>query len=150
MQLSHVGLQFLKEREGLPGGKPALKAYKDSAGIWTIGYGTIRVDGKPVQEGMTCTVAQASLWLQADCASAQTAVNQLVKVPLSQGQFDALTSFVYNLGANAFAKSTLLRKLNGKDYAGAVSEFERWTNAGGKFVQGLLNRRRMEMELFRK
>jgi lysozyme len=143
MQISHAGVEFLKDREGF-----RAKAYRDTAGVWTIGYGTIKVDGKPVQEGMTCTQDQATVWLLADLSWAQTAVNQLVKVALTQGQFDALTSFVYNLGVGNFSKSTLLRKINDKDFSGASKEFEKWVMSGGRVTPGLVSRRHMEEEMF--
>lgn len=145
MQISFNGLQFLKDGEGF-----RKEAYKDTGGVWTIGYGTIKWLGKPVEQGMTMTEKEAELALQADLAWAQTAVNKLVKAPLSQNMFDALVSFVYNIGENAFMKSTLLRKLNARDYKGAAQEFLRWKFDNGKEIQGLLNRRIKEKALFEK
>lgn len=143
MQLSYNGLEFLKDQEGF-----RAKAYKDGGGVWTIGYGTTRVDGKPVEEGMTCTESQALVWLGQDTASAQTKLNQLVKVPLRQNQFDALVSFVYNIGEDAFEKSTLLRMLNMGDYMGAYAQMSRWDKDNGKVVLGLTKRRMREQSLF--
>jgi len=143
MQISFNGIESLKDLEGL-----RLNAYLDSAGIATIGYGTIKIDGKPVEMGMTCTEQEATVYLQADLAWAQTAVNQLVRVSLTQPEFDALVSFVYNVGQGAFAKSTMLRKLNAGDYEGAAKEFPRWNIAGGKVVKGLVARRRIEQAMF--
>ncbi len=145
MQISFNGLQFLKDGEGF-----RKEAYKDTGGVWTIGYGTIKWLGKPVEQGMTITKKEAELALQADLAWAQTAVNKLVKVPLSQNMFDALVSFVYNIGESAFMKSTLLRKLNARDYKGAAQQFLRWKFDNGKEVKGLLNRRIKEKALFEK
>lgn len=145
MQISFNGLQFLKDGEGF-----RKEAYKDTGGVWTIGYGTIKWLGKPVEQGMTITEKEAELALQADLSWAQTAVNKLVKAPLSQNMFDALVSFVYNIGENAFMKSTLLRKLNARDYKGAAQEFLRWKFDNGKEIQGLLNRRIKEKALFEK
>jgi lysozyme len=143
MQLSFNGLEAIKEHEGFKA-----NAYKDVAGVWTIGYGTIKINGKPVQEGMTCTVAEATEYMRQDLAWAQTAINKLVKVPLKQNQFDALVSFIYNIGENAFGKSTMLRLLNSGDYSGAAAQFDRWNRAGGKVVKGLVARRKVERSLF--
>lgn len=143
MQLSHNGIDLIKDREGF-----SKVAYKDTGGVWTIGYGTTKVNGVPVQEGMTCTIEQGCLWLEEDARWAQTAVNKAVKVPLNQNQFDALVSFVYNVGEDAFYKSTLLRKLNSGDYHGAAKEFERWVLDNGKVIPGLVSRRHQEEELF--
>lgn len=143
MQISYNGIGLLKEREGF-----SPKAYKDGGGVWTIGYGTTKIDGKPVQEGMTCTVEQATVWLYADLAWAQTAVNQLVRAKLNQNQFDALCVFVYNIGQTAFANSTMLRKLNVNDFIGAGAEFPRWDMDNGRHVRGLAIRRELERNMF--
>lgn len=142
MQISFNGINFLKDLEGYRD-----TAYLDTAGIPTIGYGTIRIDGKPVELGMTCTEPQAVLWLTADLAQAQTAVNKLVTVPLTQNQYDALVSFVYNVGVHAFATSTLRRLLNTKD-PHTSDEFDRWVYSGGHVTKGLVARRRSEKSLF--
>ena len=92
-------------------GRLSCKSYKDTGGVWTIGYGTIKWLGKPVEAGQTITDKEALLALQADLAWAQTAVNQLVRVPLKQHMFDALVSFCYNIG-ECFSKSTMLSLLN--------------------------------------
>lgn len=143
MQISYSGINALKEHEGL-----RLQAYRDTGGVWTIGYGTIKINGKPVEQGMTCTREQAEQWLYADLAWAQTAVNKLVRATLAQHQYDALVSFVYNIGEEAFTKSTMLRKLNAQDYVGAAKEFDRWVNDNGKVVKGLVARRRIERDMF--
>lgn len=111
---------------------------------WTIGYGHT----KGVTEGMTCTHAQAEQWLLDDVADAVAAVNRLVKIALSQEEFDALVDFVFNLGVGNFASSTLLKKLNARDIQGAIDEFDRWDRAGGVEVAGLLRRRQAERALF--
>jgi lysozyme len=143
MQISFNGIKALKEYEGF---EP--KAYKDTGGVWTIGYGTIKWLGKPVEQGMVITEKEAELALQADLAWAQTAVNQLVRVPLTQFQYDALVSFVYNIGENAFMKSTLLRILNEKKYLEAAQQFDRWVNDNGKLIKGLIVRRSKEKLMF--
>lgn len=143
MQISYNGIQFLKQWEGFKA-----DAYKDTGGVWTIGYGTIRWNGRPVEQGMKMSEKEAELALQADLAWAQTAVNKLVKYPLTQNMFDALVSFVYNVGESAFSRSTLLRLLNQGQVADAAKQFERWKFDNGKVIQGLLNRREAERALF--
>lgn len=143
MQISFNGIAFLKEREEFRD-----KAYQDTGGVWTIGYGTTKVVGKPVYEGLTCTEKQAEQWLTDDLAWAQTAVNKLVKVLLKQNQFDALVSFVYNIGDYAFSGSTLLRLLNAKQFDKAAAEFDKWIYDNGKVVKGLQVRRNFERSLF--
>lgn len=86
--------------------------------------------------------------LKVGLVSYESDVSRLVKVSLTQGQFDALVSFTYNLGARSLSTSTLLRKLNAGDYAGAADEFMRWNKAGGKVLNGLTRRREAERALF--
>lgn len=140
MDLSLAGLAHLKQFEGL-----RLQPYKDSGGLWTIGYGHLLKSGEWWD---SITEAQAAQLLADDVGTAEDAVNALVKVSMTQPQFDALVSFVYNVGVGAFRRSTLLRKLNAGDYAGAAGQFQLWRNAGGRVVQGLVNRRAAEVALF--
>jgi lysozyme len=146
--LSTHGLTLLQECEGL-----RLKSYLDSAGIWTIGYGTTRYpDGSQVQEGDTCTQEQAEYWTYNDLAWVLKAVNEMVAVDINQKMFDALCMFVYNIGAQAFHKSSMLRQLNQCNWKQASIEFDKWVKArsGGKLVtvKGLVNRRDKEQALF--
>lgn len=143
MQISFNGIKFLKDQEGF-----RERAYKDTGGVWTIGYGTIKINGKPVEQGMTCTEQEAAQWLLADLAWAQSAVNQMVRISLTQSAYDALVSFVYNEGETQFSKSTLLRKLNLGDLAGAAREFDRWVYDNGKIIPGLVSRRHRERQMF--
>lgn len=138
--LSQKGVDLIKEFEGL-----RLKAYRDPVGVWTIGYGHTGGDVKP---GQVISQARAEQLLKGDTGWAQDAVRRSVKVPLSQGQFDALTSFTYNLGGGALASSTLVKKLNARDYAGAQKEFGRWVHAGGEVLAGLVRRRAAEAKMF--
>jgi lysozyme len=127
------------------------KAYQDSAGIWTIGYGTTRnpETGLPIKKGDTVTREKALAWLKMQTSASQGDVNRLVKVPINENQRTALTSFVYNIGPTRFAKSTLLRKLNARASKQEVArEFLRWIYAGGKVIPGLQKRRRLEQQLF--
>ncbi|WP_288791147.1 lysozyme [uncultured Enterobacter sp.] len=144
MQTSEKGIALIKQFEGCK-----LTAYQDSVGVWTIGYGwTQPVDGKPIRAGMTIKQETAERLLKTGLVSYESDVSRLVKVGLTQGQFDALMSFTYNLGARSLSTSTLLRKLNAGDYAGAADEFLRWNKAGGKVLNGLTRRREAERALF--
>jgi len=143
MQSSFNGKKLLQELEGF-----RAKAYLDTGGVWTVGYGTTKIDGKPVEAGQTATERQAQEWLEQDMAWAQTAVNKLVKVKLTQNMFDALVSFVYNIGENAFARSTLLQLLNSGQYEPASQQFDRWVYDNKKLIKGLVTRRLEEKRLF--
>lgn len=139
MQISKAGLDLIKEFEGL-----YLKAYRCPAGVPTIGYGHTA----GVVMGQTITKQQADDYLRRDVRQFERAVARLVSVPLTQGQFDALVSFAFNLGEGALAQSTLLRLLNAGDYAGAAAQFDRWNKAGGRVLPGLVRRRAAERALF--
>lgn len=141
MNISPRGLEFIRRMEAC-----RLEAYQDSVGIWTIGYGHIR---GPVREGDTCTQEQAEAWLLEDVASiAERCIQNMVKVDLTQQEYDALCSFIFNLGCSAFRNSTLLRKLNDGDFDGAAEQFAKWNHADNKVILGLTHRRQAERELF--
>lgn len=139
MQYSKSGLELTKRFEGV-----RLIAYQDSTGVWTNGYGHTN----SVKEGDVISQTQAEQFLQEDIKSVETAVNDLVKVSLTQEEFDALVDFVFNLGVGNFERSTLLRLLNQGDYNGAAAEFEKWDKARGKVISGLLRRRIAEENEF--
>ncbi|MEX5768852.1 lysozyme [Serratia nematodiphila] len=144
MNISKSGIELIKRFEGL-----RLKAYQDSVGVWTIGYGwTQPVDGKKVGPEMQIDQATADRLLKCGVVQYEQGVNQLVKVKITQGQFDALVSFAYNLGLRSLSTSTLLQKLNAGDKQGAADQFGRWVNAGGKRLDGLVARRAAEREMF--
>ncbi len=143
MQSSFNGKKLIQELEGYKD-----KAYVDTGSVWTIGFGTTVINGKPVEAGQTCTSEQAQAWLEESLAWTQTAVNKLVKAPLTQNMFDALVSFVYNIGENAFARSTMLQLLNSGQYGPASKQFERWVYDNGKIIPGLVSRRKQEQRLF--
>lgn len=144
MRASENGINLIKQFEGC-----RLTAYQDSVGVWTIGYGwTQAIDGKPVAKGMVITQQKADDLLKQGVVQYENGVNSLVKVQLNQNQFDALVDFAYNLGVNALKGSTLLRKINAGDYAGAANEFTKWNKAGGKELAGLTRRREAEKSLF--
>lgn len=121
-----------------------LKAYKCSAGVWTIGYG--HTEG--VKEGDTCTAEQAVSWLIEDIESRQKALAHYVNKPVTEWQFIALTSLAFNVGVQNVLRSKLLRKLNAGDYDDAAEEFLDFDLAGGKKVPGLTRRRKAEYALF--
>ena len=143
MCLSEDGLELIRRHEGL-----RLKAYRCPAGVWTIGYGHT----KGVKRGMVIARVHADRFLREDVQDAEEAVNRLVEVPMTQGQFDALVSFVFNLGIGAFSRSTLRKVLNKGDYCAAAEQFGRWVYAlqGGQRVKlpGLVARREDERALF--
>ncbi len=139
MGLSSGGLDLIKSHEGL-----RTSAYQDPVGVWTIGYGHTGT-AKP---GQKISEAQAEQLLRKDVGWAEDAVRKNVKVPLTQGQFDSLVSFTFNLGAGALGKSTLLQKLNAGDYAGAQAEFGKYVHAGGRVLPGLVRRRNEEAQMF--
>lgn len=141
--ISKNGLELIKKYEGL-----RLNAYKDPAGILTIGYGHT----KTVKPGMTINKEMAELLLKIDVIDAENAVRDLVDIELSQNQFDALVSFVFNIGRRNFERSTLLKRLNENKILEAGEEFMKWTKArqpgGFKELPGLVKRRAEEKSLF--
>ena len=142
MKISDNGLNLIKKFEGC-----RLKSYKCPAGVLTIGYGHTGAD---VKENMIITKEQAENLFNLDILVHSNNVSKLVRVNLTQNQFDALVSFEYNVGYGNFSKSTLLRKLNARDYIGASNEFGKWVFANKKKLQGLVKRRQAEKELFAK
>ena len=139
MIISQDGLDFIKLAEGC-----VLKAYQDSVGIWTIGVGHT----KGVCEGQVITQGMANSLLEDDLQEVYACIDVKVRVPLTQPQFDALCSFIFNLGCGAFSASTLRRKLNDGDYEGAAGEFKRWVHGGGRVLPGLVKRREGEAIMF--
>lgn len=140
MNYSKSGLALTESFEGC-----RLSAYQDQVGVWTIGYGHT----KYVRPFDKCTQEQAEKWLQEDVQEAVDMINQHVKVALTQGQFDALVDFVFNLGGVNFEHSTLFMMLNQGNFEGAADQFERWAYAGGQKVAGLLRRRQAEEAEFK-
>ncbi|MDT5293348.1 MAG: lysozyme [Acidobacteriota bacterium] len=154
MQMSQHGLGLLTQWEGCE-----LEVYNDSAGLPTIGVGhlltkselssgKIVIGGVPVKYSGGITQQQAEDLLAQDLAPTTQAVTNGVKVALNANQFDALTSFTFNVGIGAFTSSTLLKVLNQGQYAQVPDQLMRWTRAGGRVVQGLVNRRQNEVKLW--
>ena len=149
-KISNNGLKFIADHEGM-----ILHLYNDPANHATIGVGHLvhygPINGSEPEE-FKCgiTKERAMEILRSDLIQAENTVNKLVKIPLNQNQFDALVSFVFNIGETQFASSTLLAKLNNQDYQAVPSELNRWVHGGGKKLPGLINRRRDEGNLFHK
>ena len=140
MNISQKGIDLIKNFEGC-----RLTAYRCPANILTIGYGHT---GSDVREGMMISQEKAESLLKTDLIVHCNNVEKLVKVPLTQSQFDALVSFEYNIGYGNFSNSTLLKLLNQKKYKECAEQFERWKIAGGKVLAGLVRRRQEEKKLF--
>ncbi len=145
LKLSDAGLKLLAILEGCK-----LKAYKDSAGVWTIGIGTTKYPNRrKVKEGDICTIEQAYEYCKNDIKWCEKAINTLVLKELNQNQFDALVLFVYNIGETAFKDSTALKKINVDPTDRSIgSELLKWNKAGGRPLLGLTNRRQAEIDLY--
>lgn len=147
LRTSAKGRAAITQREG-----NILKAYPDPATggePWTIGVGHTSAAGPPkVVKGMTITAADSDEILARDLKEVEKAVNEAVKVRLSQNEFDALVSLAFNIGNGAFAKSTLVKKLNAGDKAEAADQFLVWNKAAGKVMKGLITRREAERAQF--
>ena len=145
MKTSSKGKAIIKQYEGF-----RAKPYLCPAKIPTIGYGaTYYTDGRKVKlSDPAISEADADKLLDKMLVKYEDAVNRYVQVPMTQNQFDALVSFCYNLGQENLRNSTLLKKLNNKDYNGAADQFLRWNRAGGKVLAGLTKRRTDERKLF--
>lgn len=146
MQMSQSALDnLLKKFEGCK-----LKAYKCPSDKWTIGYGHTSAAGEPlVKEGMTITQDEAEAILKRDIVKYENGVNDLVKVKLTQHQFDVLADFAYNAGVPQLKTSTLLKKVNAGNFDAVPAELMKWTKGGGKEIPGLVRRRRAEAEWWR-
>lgn len=139
LSLSAAGLVSIANLEGF-----SEDAYIPIPGdVPTIGFGST----EGVKMGDTITPQKALERLLRDVGVAESAIGRCVKVPLSQSEYNALTAFAFNVGAEAFCSSTLVKKLNAGDYAGACQELRRWVYVDGRRVQGLVNRREAEYRL---
>ena len=145
MRIDNTGRDFIYKQEGVK-----LKAYKDVAGIPTIGVGfTFYPGGKKVAMGDVITLAQCDTMFTAIVSNFEDAVTKAVKVPINQNQFNALVSFSFNVGTVAFSSSTLLKKINSKSPEADIrAQFALWKKAGGKIVDDLVERRKDEADLY--
>jgi lysozyme len=141
MRYSLHGIELTKRFESC-----RLNAYQDTGGVWTIGWGHT---GPEVIKGFVITQARADEYLLSDIQIAVVAVNSNIKIQLTQNEFDALVDFVYNVGVQAFKKSTLLSLINQGRLYDASKEFDRWVFDNGKKIRGLVNRRNDEEVEFR-
>jgi lysozyme len=139
MKISQEGIALIKKFEGCE-----LEAYKCPAGVWTIGYGHT----KDVKEGDVINKDEANYLLEEEMIEYEGYINDMVDVPLEQNQFDALTSWVYNLGSSNLMSSTMLTLLNESKYNEIPQQIKRWNKAGGKVLDGLVKRREAEALLF--
>lgn len=148
MNISEEGLRLIKSFEGyhtrLKDGSCA--AYLCPANVVTIGWGCT----EGVKLGMVWTEAEAEAALRREIAKFEAAVNRLVTVSINQNEYDAMVSLAYNIGSAGFARSTVLRRLNKGDRAGAAKAFEMWIRGGGRVLNGLVSRRKREAALFLK
>lgn len=137
--------ELVKEFEGC-----SLKAYKCPAGIWTIGYGNTQYEnGKAVKEGELITLERAEQLLEVILIKFVQQIGELVKSKVNQNQKDALTDFAYNCGVGNLRSSTLLKKVNADPNDKTIrTEFEKWTRANGKVLNGLVKRRIAEANLY--
>lgn len=140
MQLSETGKDIIRNVEGFSATK-----YPDGKG-YSIGYGHQILPGEKFPEPLSKELGE--ILLDSDAAKAEKTVNSLVKVPLKQNQFDALVSFVYNVGVNAFKNSSMLRYINSGRFDLAADEFNRWVYYQGNVNKGLVARREKEKKLF--
>src|SRR5918997_1245886 len=155
-EINQAGLDLIKSFEGILDGDPStanLDPYLDPVGIWTIGWGHAIVVGKDFLRGKQnrakafslypggLTMQEAETLLRADVMDKCRDVDSLVKVSLNDNQYAAIVSFTFNLGVGNLKQSTLLKKLNAGDFAGAAGEFAKWNKAGGKVLAGLTRRR---------
>ena len=140
MKCSDVGIELIKQFEGL-----ALEPYDDVGGKLSVGYGHLIKQGESFSQ---ISESQATSLLCSDLVTAEACIEDCVDVPLTQNQFDALCSFVFNLGCLKLRGSTLLRMLNKGAYDIAAEEFPKWCRCGQNQVEGLLRRRLAEKLLF--
>jgi lysozyme len=143
MNISDQGINAIKHFEGFRN-----RPYQDIVGKWTVGYGHLVRPGDGVVIGDFITPVQATTFLKHDLLEAEEVVNNYVQVSLTQFQFDALVSFVYNLGGANFIKSHLLSNLNAGDITAAANEFLKWDMAGNRHEEALKERREAEQRMF--
>lgn len=147
---SPIGIELICEFESF-----AAKSYPDVVGVWTIGYGTTRVNGQPVTKGMTCSLEQAQAWMAMELGNVERAINTIdAKGLLIQSQFDACAALAYNIGVSGFSGSTIAKKIQAGSIATITeSNFVAWNKVreNGVLVEsrGLTRRRRSEFHLFR-
>ena len=143
-KISEEGLNLIKRFEGF---SPII--YHDAAGLPTIGYGHLLLPGEEDIFQDAISKIKAEQLLKKDVKKSENAVNSLVDISLTTGQFDALVSFTFNVGAGSFSNSTLLKKVNKSEHEAVPGEFMRWIWAGGRKLTGLMRRRQAEIRVYR-
>jgi len=145
MQISDKGIALIKHHEGV-----RLKPYQDCVKLWTVGVGHLIGDGKslPPEWNRVLTMEEVDGILRKDLARFEQGVSKFCPVQLTQGEFDALISFSFNLGLGVLQRSTLRQKILRNDKKGAAEEFTKYVRAGGKIIKGLVTRRNDEKQLF--
>ena len=145
MKISQTGINLIKQYEGYKN-----VPYRCPAGLFTVGYGHVLGDGHTLSDADNRTFTDEELddFLRADIGRFEHGVSTYCTVLLTQGQFDSLVLFSYNLGIGTLSRSTLLKKLNAGDYKGAAKEILRFDKAGGQVLKGLTRRRQAEYRLF--
>ena len=145
MSVNQATLDLIKQFEGCK-----LTAYQDIVGVWTIGYGTTAMAdvGIVPAKGMTITQDRAEDLLRLGVDKFAATVDALITAKVNANQFGACVSLAYNIGPNAYAKSTVLRELNAGNYDKAAAAFQMWNKAGGVVSKGLVRRREAERQLF--
>ena len=148
MNISQEGISLIKKFEGCPTENGLALSYKCAADVWTIGYGSTKYEGKPVESGMLITTLEAEELLLHEMEEYEGYINDLVKVPLHQHQFSALVAWVFNLGPSNFNASSLKKVLNSGAYEDVPFQIRRWNKANGQVLEGLTRRRLAESLLF--
>jgi lysozyme len=145
MKASQNAIELIKRFEGC-----RYNPYRDSVGLWTVGYGHLIGDGKSLPSGYNRVFTQKEIddLLVNDFTRFESGINMLIRVPLSQNKFDALCSFCYNLGMGTFQKSTLLKDINASMWDAAANDILKFHFAGGVSIPGLVKRRQAEHDLF--
>ena len=145
MQISDKGIALIKHHEGV-----RLKPYQDCVKLWTVGVGHLIGDGKslPPEWNKVFTMEEVDGILRKDLARFEQGVSKFCPVQLTQGEFDALISFSFNLGLGVLQRSTLRQKILRNDKKGAAEEFTKYVRAGGKIIKGLVTRRNDEKQMF--
>lgn len=147
LSISDDGVEFIASHEGFIG-----HPYNDPVGYATIGYGHLlhknNVTAADKKEWGNITKKQGLALLRKDASGAEAAIHRMVKVPITQSMYDALISFAYNVGTGSLQKSSLLKKINKKDYKGAANEFGKWVYSNHKKLPDLVERRGQEKDLF--
>ena len=149
MKISKNGINLIKHFEGCPMKDGMVVSYRCPANKPTIGFGSLKlIDGSPVQDGMTITKDEAEDLLMHELNEYEGYINDMVTAPLKQNEFDALVSWVFNLGPTNLSNSTLLKKLNAKDWQDVPNQIKRWNKVNGVPNDGLIKRRNAEAALF--